>query len=243
MMTNLDFTEDQTRMGRAFIVGNGPSLTVEQLNRLIPEVSFAVNRIHILYDQTRWRPDYYVYMDMSNTTNEIYAPDLAFHTRQGYPCHIRSDIVAKFIEFGIRQSMDDWDINTSMKNIEIVEQCPHIDAERKTVQEWHLPQLCKQGGSVSGAIQLAVMEGFNPIYLIGCDGNLEGNANNHFSADYVDRDSMTVQMAILANKTLELAHQIAGGECKERGVSIFNATVGGSGIGGIPYCDFYELFD
>ena len=233
---------------RAFIVGNGPSLKVEQLNKLIPEVSFGVNRIHLLYDQTAWRPDYYVYMDMSNTTNIIYVPDLTLHSLQGYPCHIRSDIVAKFIEFGIRQNTESpsesWNINANMKNIRIVEQCSHIDAERHTTQEWHLDHtLCKQGGSVSGAIQLAVMEGFNPIYLIGCDGNLEGNANNHFSADYVDRDSMTVQMAILANKTLELAHEIAGRECKKRGISIFNATVGGSGIGGIPPCDFDDIFD
>jgi hypothetical protein len=200
-----------------------------------------------MYDKTKWRPDYYVYMDMSNTTNVIYVPDLEYHSRQGYPCHIRSDIVAKFIEYGIRQNMEspseEFNINANMKNIQIVEQCSHIDAERHTVQEWHLPQLCKQGGSVSGAIQLAVMEGFNPIYIIGCDGNLEGNANNHFSADYVDRDSMTVQMAILANKTLELAHNIAGRECKERGIKIYNATVGGSGIGGIPACDFYDIFD
>ncbi|GAF68405.1 unnamed protein product, partial [marine sediment metagenome] len=73
--------------------------------------------------------------------------------------------------------------------------------------------------------------------------NLEGNANNHFSADYVDRDSMTVEMAMLSNKTLTLAHRIAGRECKERDISIFNATVGGSGIRGIPECDFDELFD
>ena len=243
-MTSLDFTAGQTHMGRAFIVGNGPSLKAEQLDKLIPEVSFAVNRIHLMYDKTGWRPDYYVYMDMSNTTNVVYAPDLSFHTQQGYPCHIRSDIVAKFIEYGISQRLDSWDINASMKNIQIVEQCNHIDAERKATQEWHLDwTLCKQGGSVSGAIQLAVMEGYNPIYLIGCDGDLKGNANNHFSADYVHIDSMTVQMAILANKTLELAHEIAGRECKERGISIFNATVGGSAIGGIPHCDFNDIFN
>lgn len=234
-------------MARAFVVGNGPSLTVEQLNKLIPETSFAVNRIHLMYDKTKWRPDYFVYMDMSNTTNIIYAPDLSFHTQQGYPCHIRSDIVAKFIEYGIRQNtespLEDWDINVSMQNIRMVEQCSHIDAERYTTHEWHLPQLCKQGGSVSGAVQLAVMEGFNPVYLIGCDGGLEGNAHNHFSADYVDRDAMTVEMAILANKTLALAHNIAGKECKERGIKICNATVGGSATRGIDLCDFYDLFD
>ncbi len=235
-------------MPRAFVVGNGPSLTSAQLDKLIPEISFGANRIHLIYDQTKWRPDCYVYMDMSNTTNVVYVPDLLLHSRQGYPCHIRSDIVAKFIEYGIRQQMEspteDWDINASMKNIKIVEQCSHIDVERHTTQEWHLDYtLCKQGGSVSGAIQLAVMEDYSPIYLIGCDGNLAGNAHNHFSPDYVDVDSMTVEGAARANKTLELAHQIAGRECRERGIKIYNATVGGSAIGGIPPCDFYELFD
>ena len=233
---------------RAFVVGNGPSLKPEQLDKLIPEISFGVNRIHLIYDQTKWRPDHFMYMDMSGTTNHIYVPDLTFHSQQGYPCHIRSDIVAKFIEYGIRQQMEfpakGWDINASMKNIKIVEQCPHIDSERHTTQEWHLDYtLCKQGGSVSAAIQLAVMEGYKPIYLIGCDGNLVGNGHNHFTPDYVDVDSMPVDMAMRANKTLELAHNIAGKECHERGIKIFNATVGGSAISGIPECDFYGLFD
>jgi hypothetical protein len=221
-------------MTRAFIVGNGPSLKPEQLDKLIPEVSFGVNRIHLMYDKTKWHPDYYVYMDLSMTTHEIFIPDLEYHSQQEYTCYIRSDIINRLIKRST---------SACFQNITAVEECSHIDAERNTTQEWHLPRICNMGGSVSGAIQLAVMEGFNPIYLIGCDGGLGGNANNHFSPDYVNRDCMTVQMAMLGNKTLDLAHNIAGRECKERGVSIFNATVGGSAISGINLCDFYELFD
>jgi hypothetical protein len=234
-------------MPRAFVVGNGPSLKPDQLDKLIPEVSFGVNRIHLIYDQTKWRPDYWIFMDFSNSTVPVYKADIELHSRQGYPCYVRSDIVAKFIERYVGEQMESagtgWNINAHLENIKVVEQCPHIDAERHTVLAWHLPGICKQGGSVSGAIQLAVLEGYNPIYLIGCDGNMKGNAHNHFTPDYVSPDAMTVEKAIVANKTLELAHQIAGRECKQRGISIFNATVGGTAIGGIPPCDFFSLFD
>lgn len=232
-------------MARAFIVGNGPSLKPDQLDRLIPETSFGVNRIHLIYDQTKWRPNYWMFFDFSNSTVPVYKDDIALHSRQDYPCHVRSDIVAKFIERFVDEQMmsNEWNINAHLQNIKVGEQCSHIDAERHTTHEWHLPQICKQGGSVSAAIQLAVMEGYSPIYLIGCDGNMIGNAHNHFTPDYVDPDALKPPKAILANKTLELSHEIAGRECKERGIPIYNATVGGSTIGGIPPCDFLSLFD
>ncbi|XDD45052.1 6-hydroxymethylpterin diphosphokinase MptE-like protein [Leptospira sp. WS39.C2] len=49
-----------------FIVGNGPSLKVEDLNWLkeknIP--SFGVNKIHLIYPQSEWRPTFYVCEDI-----------------------------------------------------------------------------------------------------------------------------------------------------------------------------------
>ena len=233
---------------RAFVVGCGPSLKADQLDLLHKNdcISFGVNRIHLIYDQTQWRPNYWMFFDFSNSTVPIYKDDIAFHSRQDYPCYVRSDIVAKFIERFVSEQImsgdDEWNINAHMQNIKVREQCSHIDAERHTIQEWHLPQICKMGGSVSAAIQLAVLEGYNPIYLIGCDGNLIGNAHNHFTPDYVDPDALKVPNAILANKTLELAHEIAGRECKKAGIKIYNATVGGTAIGGIPPTDFESLF-
>jgi hypothetical protein len=48
---------------RAFIIGNGPSLRVEDLDRLKDEITFASNKIYLAYDQTAWRPSYYVVVD------------------------------------------------------------------------------------------------------------------------------------------------------------------------------------
>jgi len=220
---------------RAFVVGNGPSLKAEQLNKLIPEVSFGVNRIHLIYDQTKWRPTHWVMMDFSNSL--FYKEDIHLHSRQGYPCHIRSDIMAKFLEWCVRDK--NW---PTLENMNIVERCSHIDIERHTADAWHEP-VCQMGGSVPTAIQLAVQMGYSPIYTIGMDGNKKGNAENNFIAGYIDRDAVDVHKAMVANESTKLALSIAKRECSGRGVQLIDATIGGSSYKSLPEVDFYDLFD
>lgn len=44
---------------RCFIIGTGPSLTVEDLELLKDEICFGSNRIFEIYPRTSWRPTYY----------------------------------------------------------------------------------------------------------------------------------------------------------------------------------------
>ena len=48
---------------RAFIIGNGPSLTKEDLEMLTNEITFASNRIYKMFDDTEWRPKYFTISD------------------------------------------------------------------------------------------------------------------------------------------------------------------------------------
>lgn len=48
---------------RCFIVGNGPSLKVEDLDRLRTEYTFASNGIVHLFNKTEWRPNWYMVVD------------------------------------------------------------------------------------------------------------------------------------------------------------------------------------
>ena len=48
---------------RAFVIGNGPSLKVSDLDAIRGEISFAANKIYLAFDQTQWRPDYYFVAD------------------------------------------------------------------------------------------------------------------------------------------------------------------------------------
>ena len=44
---------------RCFIVCTGPSLTLDDVNKLKDEVCFSMNSIFKCYDKTEWRPKYY----------------------------------------------------------------------------------------------------------------------------------------------------------------------------------------
>ncbi|MCW5556728.1 MAG: DUF115 domain-containing protein [Verrucomicrobiae bacterium] len=48
---------------RAFIIGNGPSLRIEDLDRLQGEITFACNKVYLSFDKTAWRPTYYSVVD------------------------------------------------------------------------------------------------------------------------------------------------------------------------------------
>lgn len=51
----------RTKQGkRCFIIGNGPSLTAQDLDKLKNEDSFAFNRIFYIFNQTDLRPTYYM---------------------------------------------------------------------------------------------------------------------------------------------------------------------------------------
>ena len=48
---------------RCFVIGNGPSLTIDDLSRLKSETTFAANKIYLAFEKTDWRPSYYVVED------------------------------------------------------------------------------------------------------------------------------------------------------------------------------------
>lgn len=48
---------------RCFIIGNGPSLTSQDLDLLKEEITFGSNKIYAMYDKTKWRPTYYLCTD------------------------------------------------------------------------------------------------------------------------------------------------------------------------------------
>jgi hypothetical protein len=49
---------------RAFILGNGPSLCVEDLNKIKDEITFAANKIYLAFGETSFRPKYYFVEDL-----------------------------------------------------------------------------------------------------------------------------------------------------------------------------------
>jgi hypothetical protein len=48
---------------RCFVIGNGPSLRIADLDRLKGEITFASNKITLAFTETDWRPTYYTVCD------------------------------------------------------------------------------------------------------------------------------------------------------------------------------------
>ena len=66
---------------RCFIIGNGPSLKVEDVEKLKDEFTFAFNRIYYIFDKTSWRPNFYISEDLKileKSKNEINKLDLPY---------------------------------------------------------------------------------------------------------------------------------------------------------------------
>jgi hypothetical protein len=56
--------EGKYRGQKAVIIGTGPSLRIEDLDRLAGWTTFACNKIYLAFDRTPWRPDFYSICDI-----------------------------------------------------------------------------------------------------------------------------------------------------------------------------------
>ena len=109
---------------------------------------------------------------------------------------------------------------------DILDEGPPENRYDKIPELWHFPQICKFGGSVPMTIQLAVVEGFDEIYLIGCDLGYVANENNHFHVDYApkQRALLAESKAIKRNEVTKMAHEYV---LRNIEIPIYNATIGG----------------
>lgn len=200
-------------MPRAFIVGNGLSLKQTNLELLKGEVCYGVNSINLIYPHTTWRPTIYIRAEEAETQSPaVYREDMRMHL-EDIKCEVWANqwFIKEAPELG------------KYKNFHTIAACDHYIKhfdQQDSPHLWHLPLLCTFGSSVNVAIQLAVQQGYGPIYLIGCDLDYK-EKHNHFDENYTvgSRSPRYNNMDILA------AHMVAA---RSSPVKIYNAGVGGS---------------
>ena len=242
---------------RCFVMGNGPSLNNTPMEKLEDEYVWGVNRCHLLYDQISWRPTFYCAVDHRVT------PDIAPEIDS------QSLALPKTIFFMPEQYADlrDWKTRGNIIWTREKLQDPSLGPDGYFASS--PPDFIRTPNTVTiTCIQLAVYLGFNPIYLIGTDAKwvmpdglatgegqvrdpgtgelitnfaltMEGESDpNHFHPDYFKKgDPWTAP---------NLGGQIYGYQrvkekCDERGVKIFNSTVGGE-LEVFPRVNYLELF-
>ena len=212
------------------VVGNGPSLTADQLDYIKEKgwYSVGVNRVYKIYDQTAWRPDIVFMADYMRSNPAEIASDCEIHLKEGYPVHARGDL-GRQIPHKIAQDLVpffDCSHSISCEPEDNWHPKSHIHPEYGT-NEWHLPSLCKAGGTLFIAMQHCVMQDFKRIVLIGCDGEYtRDEKTNHFVPDYLPPEvERTPEQARMDNYNQAGAHKVAARECKVRGIKVYNASI------------------
>lgn len=210
---------------RCFIVGNGPSLSMEDLNTLSEhhEISFGVNKIYYAFDKTKWRPDYYVLCDKYVINTAL--PDVANMAMQSTKFIRRQDNLENDVtELGF------YEFNSLLQNPEK----PQLSLD--------IADGVYNGFTVVfDAMQIAVYMGFTDIYFIGVDMTSNMKADDVRFHFYGNKDT---NMNPIANSSTRLARKclkVADDLLRPRGICLYNATRGGE-LEELPRVDFDSLF-
>jgi hypothetical protein len=134
---------------RCIIVANGPSLKKTNLNLLSNEISFGLNRIYLSFNDTAFRPTYYV------TMNELIL--------EQFSSEIMQLDMPKFLNWNRRSYFDSHDDQTFFLKSKLV------------IRDFFQKDMTKPlvvGATVTFvALQIAYFMGFQEIILIGLDHN------------------------------------------------------------------------
>jgi hypothetical protein len=156
------------------VVGNGPSLKKTPLGEFSHVPSIGMNKINLLFSQSKWRPSYIICVN-----NLVVSQNREF---------FESTDIPTLVAFKAR-----WFLK-AQKN-------PHLELFNTHVSDSfskEFPEGVGRGTSVSyAALQLAYFMGANPVIIFGIDHRfksesgqklalekMEKNDDNHFHPDY-----------------------------------------------------------
>ena len=198
---------------RGFIIGNGPSLKIQDLDSIKSEITIASNKIFLAFDQTEWRPTIFTVAD----------PLL-------WP-KISSEVENIFDIFHIPTNLD----SSSQKAIFWKH---NLTSPFKRFSHDATKGIFGGQTITYQNIQIAVYLGLNPIYLIGCDHHYPGEKNvkanvpvlqtgqnSHFIKGYRYEGEKVMPAPI---SKMNFFFNEAKRYCHSRNIEIFNATRGGN---------------
>ena len=205
---------------RCYIIGNGPSLTIEDLDRLEGRVCFAFNRIFEVFPKTKWRPAYYMVLDndamvyTAQNLEKIDAP-LRILNVMGKLRGIKPDKrTVCFCSYG-------WyfprEFRFQKKRIS------------KDISRW----FSLNNSVACDAIEAAIYMGFQEIVLLGIDHNyaryIDRFGNGHCDQQVQDYGitSKHEYVNFIHKDALESSYQCYKDYCDANGIRIVNATRGG----------------
>lgn len=235
---------------RCFIIGNGPSLRLQDLERLKQEICFGANTIYALYTHTAWRPTYYCAWDPVFCKEMMSEKESMLRLTEGCEAAFTS-LFNDAIKY-----RDDAD----MKNLYYMRPIHKLEDNGLPVFSGDCAECVYTSGTITyGMLQMAVYMGFREIYLLGVDCRYSMEVHND---NTVTRTDMINHMDILEEEERRfydatfdrhgvssityidqhrLGYQAAREYAESHGIKIYNATRGGK-LEVFERVDFDSLF-
>lgn len=224
---------------RCFFIGLGPSLRIDDLDRLKGEVTFAVNNVFPLFNKTDWRPTYYFNQETISCNSKMSE-------------YLEQDLQEKYLMLSDQVAF--FPLNKRSKKIKM--QVPNA-VFIPIVNDWATyfgfeeqmrdfsPDCSKAmyAGYLSmySLLQLAFYMGFREIILLGCDGKYSVAKPHCYDRTRTDDIVLPNQRgAALQTQGINRGFENMRWAADEYGMEIYNATRGGY-LEVFPRIDFDSL--
>lgn len=217
---------------RAFIIGNGPSLNIDDLNKLKNEISFGCNRITQMYNHTNWRLTDYFFADPLFISNSIKCKD-DMNSISSEHKHAFTTLQSRIYD----EYKDEYN------NLYFL----RINRSNKMRFSEDIAQTLGSGGtSLFEIFQIAVYMGVKEFYLLGVDysfnkemkndGKLIVNENVQSHAKEIDQGNGIYYVDDIMKAWLTMKEY-----ADSHSIKIYNATRGGK-LEVFPRIEFDSLF-
>lgn len=207
---------------RCFVIGNGPSLQAKDLEVLkgSNEITFAANGIYHIYNETDWRPAYYMIVDITAYREWI---------KDGMKGNLESCFISDYYYADVIR----------VENVNHFQSLSHIEEDALGFSE-DITNGIYTGRTVTYAmLQLACYMGVKEIYLLGVDWT-GGKGTGKVRCDFYNKNSVMgrpFDMFLEEEKSFVFAKKYT----EEKGIKIYNATRGGE-LEVFERVDFDTLF-
>lgn len=219
--------KDQAKGKKCFIIGNGPSLTPDDLERIKAYDSFGANSIYKIFDRTSWRPTYYFTVDKD--------------VNQKFLQEMRQDAttkpILKFI-YGRKKRFKE------LENAHRIYLYGKIEPDRKqqiitTISKDVSRYFTNALSVVFEMLELALYMGYSEIYLLGVDHTFtysidsEGKkiyhsgAASHFQGGCYQNEEEKKLVAAANKEAMDIHFESIRGYAESRNIKIYNCTRGG----------------
>lgn len=202
---------------RCFITCTGPSLTINDLEKLDGEYTFGVNSITKAYEFTSWRPTYYVLIDAyaygetlskSEVPGGVFCKEKSFFHYRAKPMTRNGNELFIPINYG-----NHWESRMKRGIIKINNDISVGVYDCFTVTNM--------------AISIAAYMGFKDIYIIGADATYKLEKTHFIEGEWEKVHKKAQRGLAIAVQRSMMGYVRTKEYYNKRGVNIYNATRGG----------------